>query len=132
MRINELVSPHLSEPIGIFSQAIEVVNPEKMIFVSGFTSRDKEGNVVGKDDIKEQTDNVLKNIQHILREAGATMNDIVKLTIYIRDMNMFSEIHEVRAKYFVKPYPAAAMLEVSRMVSPDHLIEIEAIAVLKG
>lgn len=131
MKIIEHVSPKLSEPLGIYSQAIEVSKPERLIFVSGFTSRDKEGNVVGKDDIKVQTDNVLTNMKHILEEAGATMNDVVKMTLYIKDMNMFDEIHEVRAKYFDKPYPACAMLEVSRMVSPEHLIEIEAIAAVK-
>lgn len=128
MEIKELISNKLSEPLGVYSQAIEVKHPERLIFVSGFTSRDKEGNVVGKGDIKVQTDQVLQNMQHVLEEAGATMDDIVKMTLYIRDMNMFNEIHEIREKYFNKPYPACAMLEVSRMVSPEHLIEIEAIA----
>ena len=132
MEIRELISPDLCKPLGVYSHAIEVINPEKLIFVSGFTSRDQEGNVLGKGDIKTQIDIVLRSIQTILKEAGGTMKDIVKMTIYIRDMNMFKEIHEVRARYFSPPLPACAMLEVSRMVDPDHLIEIEAIAALKN
>lgn len=131
MEIRELVSSKLCKPLGVYSQATEVIMPEKLVFVSGFTSRDPKGNVVGKGDIKVQTESVLQSIQTILKEAGGTMKDIVKMTIYIRDMNMFDEIHEVRARYFSRPYPACAMLEVSRMVDPDHLIEIEAIAALK-
>lgn len=131
MEIRELVSPKLCKPLGVYSQATEVVMPERFVFVSGFTSRDQDGNVKGRGDIKVQTDTVLRNIQTILEEAGGAMKDIVKMTIYIRDMNMFNEIHEVRAKYFSQPYPACSMLEVSRMVDPDHLIEIEAVAALK-
>lgn len=132
MKINELVSAQLSEPLGVYSQAIEVIHPEKTVFVSGITSRDKEGNVVGENDIKLQTETVLLSIKAILEEANLTLNDIVKMTLYIRDMEMFSEIHEVRARYFSKPYPACAMLEVSRMVSKEHLIEIDAIAIGKA
>jgi len=132
MKINELKSDKLSKSLGVYSQAIELVHPEKLIFVSGFTSRDTAGNVVGKGDIRVQTDQVLRNIQTILAEAGATMNDVVKMTIYIRDMEMFDDIHDIRRQYFSEPYPACAMLEVSRMVNPDHLIEIEAIAAVKA
>ena len=113
MEIRELSSPHLCKPLGVYSHAIEVINPEKLIFVSGFTSRDQDGNVLGKGDIKVQTDAVLRSIQTILKEAGATMKDIVKMTIYIRDMNMFKEIHEVRARYFSQPVRCWRFLEWS-------------------
>lgn len=132
MKVNELKSEKLNEPIGVFSQAIEVVNPGKTVYVSGITSRAKDGSVVGEGDIKVQTETILLSIQAILAESNLTLDDVVKMTLYIRDMDMFSEIHEVRAKYFSKPYPAAAMLEVSRMVSKEHLIEIDAIAVGKA
>lgn len=130
MNIIEIKSDLISKPIGVYSQGIKVENPNSIIFVSGFTSRNKEGDVVGIGDIKLQTEIVLKNIKNALQEVGADMNNIVKMTIYIRDMNDFKEIHEIRAKYFSHPYPACAMLEVSRMVSEESLIEIESIAVL--
>jgi enamine deaminase RidA (YjgF/YER057c/UK114 family) len=71
---------------------------------------------------------VLENIKAVLEESGGSMENIVKLTVFIRNMEDFKSIHEVRARYFKHPNPACSMLEVSRMVSPDSLIEIEAIA----
>ncbi|TBL72927.1 RidA family protein [Paenibacillus thalictri] len=130
MEKRELVSSELSTPLGVYSQATEVTNFNKMVFVSGFTSRDNDGGVIGKGDIVLQTETILQNMQHVLAESGGTLADVVKLTVFIRDMEMFKEIHDVRRKYFQKPYPAASMVEVSRLVDPDHLIEIEAIAVI--
>lgn len=129
MEIKEIVSTRLSKPKGIYSQATQVTNFGRLIFISGFTSRDEEGNVFAVGDIVKQTERVLDSIRIVLEEAGADMSNIVKMTFYIRDMEDFSKIHEVRARYFKQPYPACAMLEVSRMVSPESLIEIEAIAV---
>jgi len=126
----ELVSPQLNKPLGVFCQAVEVTNAKKLVFVSGLTSRAADASVVGVGDIKVQTEQILKNMQAVLGEAGGTMGDIVKVTVYIRDMEMFKEIHEVRARYFEKPYPASTMVEVSRLVDEELLIEIEAIAVI--
>lgn len=130
MDVQEIISDKLAAPLGIYSQGIKVTAPGSMVFLSGFTSRDAAGNVVGVGDIEAQTRNVLESMQHALAEAGATLADVVKMTLYIRDMNEFDKIHAVRAEFFTQPYPACAMLEVSRMVSPESLIEIDAIAVL--
>ncbi len=81
-------------------------------------------------DIKGQTRQVLENMKALLDEAGATFEDVVKITVYIRDMNDFSQIHEVRREYFRADPPASTMVEVSRLVHTDLLIEIEAIALL--
>ena len=70
-------------------------------------------------------------MQIILEEAGATMGDIVKLTVFIRDMELFDEIHDIRRSYFEEPYPASSMVEVSMLADPDLLIEIEAVAVVE-
>jgi 2-iminobutanoate/2-iminopropanoate deaminase len=115
---------------GVFTTAAEAP-AGRTIYVSGLTSRDKEGNVVGEGDIKLQTQTVLENVKTILEEAGATMDDIVKVTVFILDMEQFSEIHEVRRGYFTEPYPASSMVEVSRLVDPRLLIEIEAVAVVE-
>jgi 2-iminobutanoate/2-iminopropanoate deaminase len=128
MRIEEIKSPKLSEPLGIYSHGIKVVEPKSLVFLSGLTSRDADGKVVGKGDIKLQTRTVLENMRSALAETGASMDDIVQMTLYIKDMTEFDQIHEVRAEFFNKPYPACAMLEVSRMVNTDSLIEIEAVA----
>lgn len=66
----------------------------------------------------------------ILKEAGGDLDDVVKVTVFLRNMAHFKEVHEARGRYFRPPYPASSMVEVSRLVEPGHLIEIEAIAVL--
>lgn len=126
--IREVRSGELNRPLGVFSQAIKVDASGELLFISGLTSRDADGNVVGAGDIKLQTETILENMKRLLAEAGGSMADIVKVTVFIRDMEQFDEIHEVRRRYFSEPYPASSMVEVSRLVSPEHLIEIEAIA----
>ena len=124
-------SDKLSKPIGVFSQAIKVPAKGHLIFVSGLTARDPLGNVVGRGDVRAQTRQVLENLRAILAEAGATLEDVVKVTVFIRNMERdFKPIHEVRAEFFPKNPPASTMVEVSRLVDPDHLIEIEAVAVI--
>lgn len=128
----ELKSEKLYAPPrgGIFSTAIEAP-AGRTVYVSGLTSRNKEGEVVGKGDIELQTETILKNMQTILGEAGATMADVVKLTVFIRDMELFDRIHDIRRSYFEEPYPASSMVEVSMLADPDLLIEIEGIAVVE-
>jgi 2-iminobutanoate/2-iminopropanoate deaminase len=128
----ELKSEKLYAPPrgGVFSTAIEAP-AGRTIYVSGLTSRNKEGAVVGKGNIKVQTETILQNMQTILAEAGATMDDIVKLTVFIRHMELFDEIHHIRRAYFEEPYPASSMVEVSMLADPDLLIEIEAVAVVE-
>lgn len=128
----ELKSDKLYAPPrgGVFSTAIEAPMG-RTIYVSGLTSRNKEGAVVGKEDIKVQTETILRNMRTILAEAGATMGDIVKVTVFIKDMELFDEIHEIRRSYFEEPYPASSMVEVSMLADPDLLIEIEAVAVVE-
>lgn len=126
----ELQNPNLNAPLGVFSQATKIEAAGTMVFVSGLTSRDPEGNVVGVDDVKKQTEVILDHMQAILGEAGGTLDDVCKVTVYIRNMQDFAAIHEVRRQYFKAPLPASTMVEVSMLVSPELLIEIEAIAVI--
>lgn len=123
-------SEKLSRPVGVFSQAVKVSAAGHLVYVSGLTARDPAGGVVGRGDVKAQTRKILENLRTILAEAGATLDHVVKVTVYIRDMERdFRAIHEVRAEFFKKDPPASTMVEVSRLVEPDHLIEIEAVAV---
>ncbi|HLG72795.1 MAG TPA: RidA family protein [Chloroflexota bacterium] len=125
-----LSSPRLSKPVGVFSQATMASTPGRMIFVSGLTARDSTGKVVGVGDAGAQTRQVLENLKAILAEGGATLEDVVRVTVYIRNMADFKAIHEVRGQYFTANPPASTMVEVSRLVDEDMLIEIEATAVL--
>lgn len=110
-----------------FSQAVKVGD---MIFVSGQLARDRDGQVVGKGDMAAQTRQVIENIRAILREAGAELRHVVKLTAFMTDMARAKEAWAVREAYFRDHPPASTGVEVSRLTHPDFLIEIEAIAVV--
>lgn len=126
----EIIIPEgLSQPLGIYSEAVKVKG-NGLLFISGITARDEKGAIVGKGNMKRQTEQVLENMKRILDSAGATFDNIVKVTVFVTDLSHFKEIHEVRAKYFKKDYPASTLVQVSRLVHEDMLIEIEAIAVL--
>lgn len=110
--------------IGPYSQAIMA---NGFIFVSGQIPIDPEkGEIVGKD-IEEQAHQVLKNIKAILEEAGSSMAEVVKATVYLADMNDFARMNSVYAQYFPEPYPARAAFQVARLPR-DVKIEIEVIA----
>ena len=121
----------ISKPRGVFSAAIVVENPGKLVFLSGFTSRDENGEVVHAGDIRGQTRQVCENLKNTVEAAGGSLEDLVSVTVFVLDVKHFKEIHEVRREYFpgAEP-PASTMVEVSRLVHPDLLIEINAIAAL--
>jgi 2-iminobutanoate/2-iminopropanoate deaminase len=128
----EIRSPSLPAPMrgGAFSSGVEAPSG-RTVYVSGQVSMDAEGNVVGEGDIKAQTEAVLEHVKTVVEEAGGGMEDIVKLTVFITDMGLYDEIHEVRRRYFEEPFPASSMVEVSALIDPRLLIEIEAIAVVR-
>ena len=109
--------------IGPYSQAIEV---NGMVFASGqipvnpATGEIPEG-------IEAQAEQVLTNVKNLLAAAGASMEQVVKTTVFIQNMDDFGKINEVYGKYFPEPYPARSCVEVARLPK-DVLIEIEAIA----
>ena len=125
-----LVSSILSTPNGIMSHGV-AVPAGKMVFVSGQVSRNAQGEIVGKGDITAQTRQVLENIKSVLAEGGATMADVVKVTVFVTNVaEHYSQIHQVRAEYFKSDYPASTMVEVKALVQPELMIEIEAVAVV--
>lgn len=113
-----------------YSNGVKVTGGE-LLFVSGQLAKDGNSELVGKGDIKAQTRQVLENIKKVLDQAGATFADIVRVTVFIKDMSQFRDIHDVRLQYFDENnLPASTMVEVSGFVDEDALIEIEAIAVI--
>ena len=115
---------------GAFSAGMEAP-VGRTIYVSGMVSMDADGNVVGEGDVRLQTETVLENVKATLEEVGGTLRDVVKVTVFIRDMGQYDEIHEVRRRYFEEPYPASSMVEVSALIDPRLLVEIEAVAVIQ-
>jgi 2-iminobutanoate/2-iminopropanoate deaminase len=129
MRKEIVKAEGLCQPLGIYSHAVKA-RGNQLLFISGTTARDGEGNIVGRGDIKAQTRQILENMKKILEKAGATFDNIVKVTVFVTDMRHFKEIHEIRSQYFKKDFPASTLVQVSSLSSPELLIEIEAIAVL--
>jgi 2-iminobutanoate/2-iminopropanoate deaminase len=125
-----LQTDQLSTPSGHFSQGVIVPAGSRMVFISGMTARDIDGGFVGAGDIDKQTRQVCENLSRAMSAAGGTLNDIVRVDVFVRNIEHFDAVHRVRREYFNAPAPASTMLEVSKMVSPDMLIEINAIGVV--
>jgi 2-iminobutanoate/2-iminopropanoate deaminase len=112
------------KPIGPYSQAIKA---NGFIYLSGQVALDpKSGEIVGSD-IRQQTERVFENIIGILEAAGANLHHVIKTTVFLKDMNDFSAMNEVYARYFTAAAPARSTVQVSRLPK-DTLVEIEVIA----
>lgn len=130
MPVNEIRSDQLAAPNGHFSQATWTPARGRLVFISGMTARNREGGVTGVGDVTAQTHQVCQNLKGAVEEAGGTLADIARLDVYVRNMEDFKAIHAVREQYFTGVAPASTMVEVSKFVNKDYLIEINAIAVL--
>jgi 2-iminobutanoate/2-iminopropanoate deaminase len=120
---NRIQTKNAPQAIGPYSQAVQL---DGWIFTSGQIPLTPEGNLVGET-IEEQTHQVIKNIKAVLEEAGATLHDVVKTTVFIQDMNQFATINEIYSQYFGDHAPARSCVEVARLPK-DVLIEMEVIA----
>ena len=131
MRGRVISSPRLPAPMrgGAFSAGVEAP-VGRTVYVSGQVAMDAEGKVVGEGDVRAQTEKVLENVGVVLGEAGGTFDDVVKVTVFITDMGHYDQIHEVRRRFFGEPYPASSMVEVSALIDPRLLVEVEAVAVV--
>ena len=112
--------------IGPYSQGITVNN---LFYSSGQIPLTAEGELI-QGDVKEQTHQVFKNLQALLKEAGSSLESVVKTTVFIKDMNDFAAVNEVYGGYFSTHKPARSCVEVARLPK-DVLVEIEVIALVK-
>jgi len=126
--MKRVIAPkNLHRPFG-YAHAIQI---DKTLYISGQIPLDLDMNVVGKNDIAAQTEQVYGNLKSILEDVGGTMTNIVMLNIYCTDLEVFDKhTRGLRKKYFGDYYPAITAVEVKRLYRPDFMIEVEAIAVL--
>lgn len=114
-------------PVGPYSQAIAAQG--ELIFIAGQIPLNPEtGEIIGEGDIKAQTQQVMKNIEAILTQAGVKWSNIVKTGVFLQDLTNFTAMNEIYGEYFPENPPARACVEVSRLPK-DVLVEIECIAV---
>lgn len=100
------------------------------VMVAGTTARDEQGHVIGSGDIAVQTRYSLEKIERALREAGATVQDVVRTRIFVTDITRWEAVAQVHGEFFGGVRPAATMVAVNQLLDPDMLIEIEADALI--
>jgi 2-iminobutanoate/2-iminopropanoate deaminase len=120
-----IYSPNAPEPIGPYSQAVQAGN---MLFVSGQIAIEKSSGKILNGSIEEETEQVMKNLQAILSEAGMDFTNVVKCSIFLKDMNNFPKVNEIYGKFFQLNPPARETVEVSRLPK-DVNVEISCISV---
>ena len=126
MKRSIIRTAHAPAAIGPYSQAVVVpVGGQRMVFCSGQIALDPATGALIEGDIAAQTRQVLENVRAALARAGATMEHVVRTRIYVRDIRGWEAIGRVHGEYFGAIRPATAMVEVSGLVDPDMLVEIE-------
>lgn len=127
MPIRRITSPRVPEPPAPFSQCLVVGD---QVFLSGMTAAAPDGTSSGGDDMAAQTRACLEKVGHLLAAAGASMADIVKLTIYTTDIARRAEISAARRGLLAEPYPCSTLVEVKGLASAGLLVEIDAVAII--
>ena len=127
MTRREITLDGLADPISHYTHAVVA---GELLFISGLVGVDGEGALVGGDDVAAQARQVFENMRAVLDEAGCRFEDVVKVTVYLTDVDDRPRINPVRAEFFGSTRPASTLVEVSRLAVPGARIEVEAVALI--
>ena len=120
-------------PLGtppVLSQGVKITGGS-LVFISGQVARNAQGEVVGKGDIVAQTRHVIESLNAVLKDAGATLEDVIKVNVYLTDISTHALVTQTRREYFKRDFPTSTLVEVKSLANPDFLIEIEAVAAIQ-
>ena len=127
MKREEYSVEGMSVPISHYADAVRAGD---LLFVSGCVPVDGDGNLVGGDDVVAQARRVFENIRSVLAAAGAGPRDVVKVTLFLTDVEDRPKINPVRREFFGETRPASTLVEISKLAIPGAKIEVEAVAIL--
>lgn len=125
----EMRVPGLAQPLSHYTDAVRFGN---LLFVSGAAPVDEDGRLVGEGDVVAQARQVHLNLEKVLAHAGASFVDVLKVTVFLTDVDDRVKVNEVRQEFFGSAYPASTLIEVSALAVPGMLVEIEAVVGLPG
>jgi 2-iminobutanoate/2-iminopropanoate deaminase len=126
-------SPKFAQRMGAYSHGYCLeIGDTRLIFTTGQIALDKDGQVVYPDDAAKQTEYIYQSLQEILSAEGASLDDVVKTTVYVTDVKDFPKISPVRNKFFKNSEPVSTLVQVSKLVKQGCLVEIEVIAAIQN
>jgi enamine deaminase RidA (YjgF/YER057c/UK114 family) len=129
---HRFINPETIAPPTGYTHVVETTG-SRTIYISGQVALDRNGSIIGIDDMRAQAEQVFQNLQAALAAVNATFDDVVKVTYYLVDISQMQTVREVRNRY-LNPVrlPASTAVEVRQLVRKEFLLEIEAVAVLKS
>jgi reactive intermediate/imine deaminase len=127
MKREEFAVEGMAVPLSHYADAVRA---GELLFVSGVVPVDGEGRLVGGDDVVAQAEKVFENIGAVLAAAGASAKDVVKVTLFLTDIDDRPKINPVRQRFFGETRPASTLVEISKLAIPGARVEVEAVAVL--
>jgi len=118
----EFYLPELGEPISHYTHAVQFGD---IVFVSGIVARGHQGELIGGDDPAAQTREIFRKMERVLKAIGASFADVLKVTVFLTDVNDREKINPIRQEYFGATRPASTLVQISRLALPGARVEIE-------